>query len=94
MTNSFIYSFAPFFKSKDLYSSAASGQLFQVQRLLAKGCDPNLPHMSGLLPIHFAASRGHVELVAFLLESKQQHVDVVDKEGEVRQMGLNGSHVY
>lgn len=68
----------------NLHRSVASGQLTLVQRLIADGCDPNLPHVTtGLRPIHFAASRGHVDLVKYLVETSQCQVDATDKEGEV-----------
>lgn len=67
-----------------LHSSVASGQFNQVQRLISTGSDPNTPHsVTGLLPIHFAASRGHVNLVQFLIESCQVDIDAIDKEDEV-----------
>jgi hypothetical protein len=72
------------FNNDHLHGSVANGQLYLVQRLIANGCDPNLPHtITGLRPIHFAASRGHVNLVKFLIESSHCQVDAVDKEGEV-----------
>lgn len=72
------------FSNNHLHGSVASGQLHLVQQLIANGCDPNLPHtITGLRPIHFAASRGHVNLVKYLVESSHCHVDAVDKEGEV-----------
>lgn len=71
--------------SNILHSSVASGQLNTVQRLLSSGeFDPNLPHSTtGLRPIHFAASRGHVDLVQFLVQTSQVQIDSIDKEGEV-----------
>jgi ankyrin repeat protein len=73
-----------FFNNDHLHGSVASGQLYLVHRLIANGCDPNLPHtISGLRPIHFAASRGHVNLVRYLVESSHCQVDAIDKEGEV-----------
>ena len=73
------------YNNVNLHRSVASGQLALVQRLIANGCDPNLPHVTtGLRPIHFAASRGHVDLVKYLVETSQCQVDATDKEGEVR----------
>ncbi|KAI8069134.1 ankyrin repeat-containing domain protein [Gilbertella persicaria] len=67
-----------------IHTSVASGQLYLVQRLIADGCDPNLPHTTtGLRPIHFAASRGHIDLVQYLVESTHScQIDAVDKEEE------------
>ncbi|CEP17466.1 hypothetical protein [Parasitella parasitica] len=60
------------YASANIHRSVASGQLALVQRLIANGCDPDLPHAStGLRPIHFAASRGHVDLVEYLVETSQ-----------------------
>ncbi|KAI8638192.1 ankyrin repeat-containing domain protein [Parasitella parasitica] len=71
------------FTGANIHRSVASGQLTLVQRLIANGCDPNLPHATtGLRPIHFAASRGHVDLVEYLVETSQCQVDATDKEGE------------
>lgn len=66
-----------------LHCSVVSGQLNLVQRLISSGCDPNSPHTTtGLRPIHFAASRGHVNLVQFLVQSSNVDIDAIDKEGE------------
>lgn len=73
------------FSNNNLHRSVASGQLTLVQRLIANGCDPNLPDVTtGLRPIHFAASRGHADLVKYLVETSKCQVDATDKEGEVR----------
>lgn len=67
-----------------LHSLVASGQLDRVQRLIASGYDPDTSHsITGLKPIHFAASRGHVDLVHYLVQSCQVQIDAVDREGEV-----------
>lgn len=66
-----------------LHCSVVSGQLNLVQRLISNGCDPNTPHTTtGLRPIHFAASRGHVNLVQFLAQLNNVDIDAIDKEGE------------
>ncbi|KAI8372286.1 ankyrin repeat-containing domain protein, partial [Choanephora cucurbitarum] len=66
-----------------IHTSVANGQLYLVQRLIAEGCDPNMPHTTtGLRPIHFAASRGHLELVKYLVHTSSCEIDAVDKEEE------------
>lgn len=68
----------------DLTAVAASGELSLVQELVRRGKDPDHPHpLSGLRPLHLAASRGHLDIVAFLIEEGGAAVDAPDKEGEV-----------
>ncbi|KAI9489636.1 hypothetical protein BDB00DRAFT_962087 [Zychaea mexicana] len=72
---------------RTLHSLASSGSLPLFKRLLLHLPDPlkavNDPHPStGLTPIHFAASRGHVEIVRCLVEDYHVSVDSRDKEGE------------
>ncbi|KAI7854340.1 hypothetical protein BDC45DRAFT_135298 [Circinella umbellata] len=74
---------------RTLHSLAASGNLPVFKRLLVHLPDPlkavNDPHPStGLTPIHFAASRGHVDIVRCLVEDYHVSVDSRDKEGEVK----------
>lgn len=70
-------------KDNKLHSLVVGGQLNQVQKLISNGCDPNSPHTTtGLRPIHFAASRGHANLVEFLSQLTNVDIDAMDKEGE------------
>lgn len=67
-----------------LHGSVASGKFTLVQKFITNGCDPDTPHsISGLRPIHIAASRGHLKLVQYLYEKTHCNVDAMDKEGEV-----------
>lgn len=75
-------------QQKTLHSLASTGNLAIFKQVLQLLPDPlkavNDPHPStGLTPIHFAASRGHVEIVRCLVEDYHVSVDSRDKEGEV-----------
>lgn len=75
-------------QQKTLHSVASSGNLLILKQILLRLPDPlkavNDPHpATGLTPIHFAASRGHVDIVRCLVEEYQVSVDSRDKEGEV-----------
>ncbi|OAD75351.1 hypothetical protein PHYBLDRAFT_94736, partial [Phycomyces blakesleeanus NRRL 1555(-)] len=76
-------------QQKTLHAVASSGNLGMLKQILSVLQDPlkavNDPHPStGLTPLHFAASRGHLEVVKCLLEDYAVSVDSRDKEGEVR----------
>lgn len=73
---------------KTLHSVASSGNLVLLKQILHLLPDPlkavNDAHpATGLTPIHFAASRGHVDIVRCLVEDYAVAVDSRDKEGEV-----------
>lgn len=75
-------------QQKTLHSLASTGNLAIFKQVLQLLPDPlkavNDPHPStGLTPIHFAASRGHVDIVRCLVEDYHVSVDSRDKEGEV-----------
>ncbi|KAF7727259.1 hypothetical protein EC973_007872 [Apophysomyces ossiformis] len=70
-----------------LHSVASAGDLILIKQILILLPDPlkavNDPHPStGLTPMHFAASRGHVDIVRCLVEEYDVSVDARDKEGE------------
>lgn len=75
-------------QQKTLHSVASTGNLIILKQILLLLPDPlkalNDPHPStGLTPIHFASSRGHVDIVRCLVEEYQVSLDSRDKEGEV-----------
>lgn len=51
----------------DNFSLTMNEVIHQVGILLKHGADPNLECANGLLPLHFAAARGHLKLVGLLL---------------------------
>ena len=72
----------PLVNDHSLTTLAAAGNLLLLEELLERGADPNSPQPgTGLRPLHFAASRGHLNIVSRLVEAGAA-VDAVDKEGE------------
>ncbi|KAI8997445.1 hypothetical protein BDB01DRAFT_901830 [Pilobolus umbonatus] len=66
----------------NIYQSISQGQLYEVEQCINNGQDPDTPHpITGLRPIHIAASKGYVDLVRYLYEVGCQ-VDATDKEEE------------
>ena len=51
-----------------LHCASQEGHLASVVTLLQAGADPLLPHSNGGLPIHFAATKNHHEVVRILIE--------------------------
>jgi ankyrin repeat protein len=49
-----------------LHSAVVSGDLDEVQRLLAAGADPRIANRDGKTPVHAAAILGHTEIEALL----------------------------
>ncbi len=52
-----------------MHDAARSGDIATIEKVLAKGGDPNSPVMVGLLPIHSAAQGGHVAAIQKLLDA-------------------------
>ncbi|KAI9483523.1 MAG: ankyrin repeat-containing domain protein [Benjaminiella poitrasii] len=74
-------------EKKTLRSVALSGNLSLLKQFLQMVSDPmkvvNEPYPStGLTCLHFAASRGHLNIVQCLVEEYSINVDSTDKEGE------------
>ena len=51
-----------------------------VECLLNNNCDPDTADWMGSTPMHRAASKGHIKVVALLLQFQAQ-IDCADKEG-------------
>lgn len=54
--------------SPALWAAAKSGDAKSVADLLARGADPNVPYKLGFRALHYAALRGHTEVIRVLLE--------------------------
>jgi ankyrin repeat protein len=63
-----------------LQYAALEGNLNEVRRLLAEGCDVDAPDAQGFVPLHFAAQEFHPEVVRLLLEGGAT-VDAVNAFG-------------
>lgn len=53
--------------SMDIFKAAAKGELARVEELVASGCDINSESLDGALPLHLAASKGHLEVCRYLI---------------------------
>lgn len=49
-----------------LHSAVVSGDVEEVERLLAAGADPRIANRDGKTPVHAAAILGHAEIEALL----------------------------
>jgi ankyrin repeat protein len=52
-----------------LHSAVVSGDIEEVQRLLAAGADPRIPNRDGKTPVEAAALLGHAAIEQLLLGS-------------------------
>jgi ankyrin repeat protein len=52
----------------ELLEAAENGDLIKLQTALEKGANPNTKDDDGWTPLHWAAYRGHVDVVRVLLE--------------------------
>lgn len=72
-----------------LVENCINGQADLVQEILTlspqlKDSIDNVSTATGMNPLHFAASRGHEEIVRILIDQAGAGVDAPDREGEVR----------
>lgn len=71
-----------------LLEATVGGNAGQVQEILSMSPElresiDNLSSATGMNPLHFAASRGHEEIVRIIIDQAGAGVDVQDREGEV-----------
>jgi Ankyrin repeats (3 copies) len=65
-----------------LFTASMTGNLAVLQELL-RTHDPNITQPStGLSALHYASSRGYIQLVDYLLDKAGANVDLEDREGE------------
>jgi ankyrin repeat protein len=73
-------------ESASLYTAASTGNLQQLKNLLNESNDVNQDQpVTGLTVLHFAASRGHLDVVRCLCQDYGALTDVEDREGEVKE---------
>ncbi|XP_010069439.2 potassium channel SKOR isoform X1 [Eucalyptus grandis] len=63
-----------------LNCAAYDGDLHRLKHLVAAGADPGLTDYNKKSPLHVAASRGHQEIVSFLIEQRVC-IDIPDESG-------------
>lgn len=66
----------------NIFDAAMSGDLQSLIILLETQAPDSIQASTGLSPLHFASSRGHIEIVKHLLDIAGASVDIMDKEGE------------
>jgi acyl-CoA-binding protein len=67
--------------SLPLIAAARSGDCEQVRKLLEAGVDANQRDSEGCTPLHWAADRGHLNVVHLLLADRKVDVDATDEDG-------------
>ena len=78
---------------RKLIDAAASGDLFEVTRLVARGADVNAVNQNGSTPLHWAAYRGHAAVVEFLI-ANGVGVETVNMDGDTAlHWAADGGHV-
>lgn len=77
-------------RQESLYTTAQQGNIERVQALLMHEGEPlnvNLASSStGMTVLHYAASRGHLQIVQLLVDQCGAIVDMADREGEVSKL--------
>jgi ankyrin repeat protein len=58
-----------------LHSAVVSGDIREVERLLAAGADPGITNRDGLTALHAAAILGHRELFEVLARPNDAHLE-------------------
>ena len=58
-----------------LHSAVLSGNIREVQRLLAAGADPRIANREGQTALRVAAILGHGEIYGLLVEPRDAHVE-------------------
>lgn len=66
---------------KEIFNAVINGDVDKVNQLLESGLDPSLKDSEGMSPLHFAADRGHLELLQILLK-KGAFVDSINSDGQ------------
>ncbi|RUS22788.1 hypothetical protein BC937DRAFT_86930 [Endogone sp. FLAS-F59071] len=66
----------------DIYNASATGNLFLLRELLTSHRTNEPQPSTGLTPLHYAASRGHLDIVRCLIEEGGAVIDLSDREGE------------
>lgn len=61
-----------------LHGAARNGHLEIVQKLLAKGADPNAKNENGYTALHFTSQAGKLEVIRALLADKRTEINIKD----------------